>query len=387
MKRLSPVYGSALVLLAVAGGLLYPFAPTDDYIANAKEYYETYKPDGILYQKVERYTVHPKGYDMDTRYTWETWDYEGNHLDRSTNATGELSEAMMSNSMIITDAYGNIYMYGDPKEFATNRVPVIEAPYCVQHLFTETDELERYSSEAFEASPSALSAFESFAADDRFYPFTHSGETGDLMYIGGGGYNIQKDAPEPEVYEGSEEQQLWDAVFMADSSPEQAELLFDLLSDGTEYTHEVKTDENGQELHVFRLPPVPYSIDEDGNPSSEAKSTQEFVFNGTYQLLEMNTYKDDKLVDQTRYLEEKVLPLSELESIFDPEAYGFELFTFEHPYEVVGPTAQNHFKEDVLKCYSFQNEPLSEEETAALSETYAPLLENIKALWKNDLPR
>ncbi len=383
MKRLTPLYGSVLVLLAIVGGLLYPFAPTDDYVANAKEYYATYQPDGILYQKVEKYMRHPKGDDSDTTYTWETWNYKGNYLSQTTNIEGDLYEAVQDGNLVITDDFGNTYMYGDPSMYATNRQPVNEAPYCVQQLVYENEEWIVHSTEAFEASPNALEAFNTFSQEKHRYTFTHSGSTGDLIYIGGQNHRKKKTANE-QPNEPSPELDLWAAIDTATTSPEQAKLLFDLLSEQNNYTHTVQNEDTEEERHVFRMPPQPYNIDENGVPTTSEMSIREFVFNGSYQLLEINDYRDETLMEQTKYLEEEVLPVSGKDRIFDPDSYGFKLFSFEHPHELISPSLDESFKEELL-CYSFQNELLNEEETDTLATDYAPLIENIKTYWTKDL--
>lgn len=379
MKRLSLVYGSSLLLAAVTAGLLYPFGPSDDYVANAMEYYENYEPDGIVYQKVEKYMMHPKGGDSDTHYTYETWSYQGNELMLTSKIDGDLYDMISMREMTVTDDYGNTYSYADPKNYATDRDPVVEAPYCVLNLSTDTEEWQMQSVEAFEVSPNALTFFDAFVNEQRDYSFTQDGETRDHMYVGTSGTNFEEKNPTLKNNRPTTNWDLRDAITAADSSPEQAELLFEFLSQGTDFTHEVTATEEGETRHVFRLPPQAYNVDENGIPTSSAQSIEEFVFNDHYQLLEYNFYKDTQLMEQTKYIEEAVLPSSEKTAIFNPQSYGLELVTFDHP---LVETPQD------FACFSFQNEPLSQDENAEFATSYAPMIEHIKTRWGNDtLPR
>lgn len=375
MKRLSLIYGSVLILVAVATGLLYPFSASDDYIAQAQAYYENY-PDGILYQKKELYMAHPKGYDLSTTYTQEIWSYGGNSLMLTHNVEGDLYEMVANNYMDIEDEYGNHYGYGDPKEYAYRLDTVREAPYCVLQLTAQIEGIPTYSNHAFEVSPEALDVFNRvYLPKGLSYPFDSDGYTMDHMY-GRSGYATASELNTASSLEDDKNLMLRKTIVDADSSPEQAQALFDLLASGEEYSHETRVDASGAREDVFHLPAEVFG--EDGT------SFEEFVFNDEYELLKYSFYTDGKLMEQIKYLETKLLPVSEREIIFNPDVYGFILISFDHPYEIVD--AYNALdSEETLDCYSFQNRILDEEETARLAEDYSSMIENIKALWKNDL--
>jgi hypothetical protein len=393
MKRLSLIYGSGLLLVAVATGLLYPFGPTDDYIAQAKEYYESYEPDGIFYQKKQIYSVHPKGYDMDTIYTVETWDYERNNLYITEKINGDLYDAYKDKSMMITDEAGNIYSYGDPSMYATNSNPVHEEPYCVLTLVHETEDQKTVSNQAFEASPNALEVYNNiYLPKDFSHSFISLGEVSDYMYTGNSSYSsfLKKFQLDEEVQEAEMAYfDLYSALIEAEYAPEQAKLFFDFLSQREDYTHETRINDQGEEEHVFRLPAFEHSYTEETNGRDEDDEviekfrisiTDEFVFDDQYGLLEHNTYHDGELQEQVKYLETKILPVAEKDAIFNPETYGLELTMFEHPLW------EDSFlkEEEGLTCYSFQNELLSDEETQQLGEDYAVLIENIKSFWEEE---
>lgn len=368
LARYSFVSVTFLVLLALATGLLYPLTQPKDYVALAKEFYDSYETEGILYQRTERFMMHPKGGEMSINYTLETWFYQGYNLMLTSNERGDLHEGLPGNILDIDDESGNHFSYGDPSEYATLQNPPTEAPYCVLTFKEETEELLRYDMHAFEVSPSALEAFNTiYLTDKPTYSFDQDGKLRDYLYASDSGYSKEKNTAPPE--EINKELELYSAINAASASPEQAKLLFELLSEGYAYSQESREDENGAIQEVIRLAPVPYNEE-----YSDAVYIQEFVFGDHYQLLESNSYKDAQLMEQIKYVETKVLPLEEKDTIFDANRYGLKLVNFEHTlpwWDGIENISEG------LQCYSFQNEMLSQGETNELAEEYAPMIENI----------